>query len=68
MASVYDPGASQPLTDGLVITIEPIIADGRGDVIGMPDGWTVVTRDGSPVAHAEHTIVVTRGDALVLTG
>ena len=68
VASVYDPGASEPLTDGLVITVEPIIAEGRGDVVGMPDGWTVVTRDGSPVAHAEHTIVVTRGDALVLTG
>jgi methionyl aminopeptidase len=68
VASVYDAGAREPLTDGLVITVEPIIADGRGDVVGQPDGWTVVTRDGSPVAHAEHTIVVTGDDALVLTG
>src|SRR5829696_7404244 len=68
VANVYDASASEQLTDGLVITVEPIIAQGRGDVIGMPDGWTVVTRDGSPVAHAEHTIVVTGGDALVLTG
>ena len=67
VASVYDPDAREPLTDGLVITVEPIIAEGRGDVVGLPDGWTVVTRDGSPVAHAEHTIVVTGGDALVLT-
>ena len=67
VASVYDADAREPLTDGLVITVEPIIAEGRGDVMGMPDGWTVVTRDGSPVAHAEHTIVVTGGDALVLT-
>src|SRR5262245_40680814 len=67
VASVYDADAREPLTDGLVITVEPIVAEGRGDVIGLPDGWTVVTRDGSPVAHAEHTIVVTGGDALVLT-
>ena len=37
------------------------------DPAELADGWTVVTRDGSPVAHAEHTIVVTGGDALVLT-
>jgi methionyl aminopeptidase len=67
VASVYDADAREPLTDGLVITVEPIIAEGRGDVIALSDGWTVVTRDGSPVAHAEHTIVVTGGDALVLT-
>jgi methionyl aminopeptidase len=65
--SVYDAGASSPLTPGLVITVEPIVAAGRGAVVGMPDGWTVRTADGSPVAHAEHTIVVTRGAPLVLT-
>jgi methionyl aminopeptidase len=43
------------------------VAAGRGAVVGMPDGWTVRTADGSPVAHAEHTIVVTRGAPLVLT-
>jgi methionyl aminopeptidase len=67
VASVYDAEAREPLTDGLVITVEPIIAEGRGDIVGMPDGWTVVTRDGSPVAHAEHTIVVTGGEAIVVT-
>ncbi len=68
VASVYDAAARELLTDGLVITVEPIVAEGRGDVIGLPDGWTVVTRDGSAVAHAEHTIVVTGGEPLVLTG
>jgi methionyl aminopeptidase len=67
VSSVYDASAAEPLTDGLVITVEPIIAAGRGDVVGLPDGWTVRTRDGSPVAHAEHTIVITRGEPLVLT-
>jgi methionyl aminopeptidase len=57
-----------PLHPGLVLTIEPILAAGRGDVILMPDGWTVCTLDGSQVAHAEHTVVVREGTApLVLT-
>jgi methionyl aminopeptidase len=33
----------------------------------MRDGWTVRTADGSPVAHAEHTIVVTEAEPIVLT-
>jgi methionyl aminopeptidase len=56
-----------PLTDGLVITIEPIIAAGAGDVYVDDDGWTVRTEDGSPSAHAEHTIVITEGAPILLT-
>src|SRR3954470_25037428 len=64
----FDPAASERLHAGLVLTVEPIIAAGRGEVIGMPDGWTVCTVDGSPVAHEEHTIMVRDGAApLVLT-
>jgi methionyl aminopeptidase len=67
--SVYNvsvPGPSPRLTEGLVITIEPIIAAGRGDVV--EDGeWVVRTADGSLSAHAEHTIVITDGAPLVLT-
>jgi methionyl aminopeptidase len=64
----FDPAASAHLHAGLVLTVEPIVAAGRGDVIGMPDGWTVCTVDGSAVAHAEHTIMVRDGEApLVLT-
>jgi methionyl aminopeptidase len=64
----YDAsGFDQPLTDGLVITIEPIIAAGRGTVREAGDGWTITTRDGSYAAHAEHTIVITAGAPLVLT-
>jgi methionyl aminopeptidase len=60
-------GNDQPLTDGLVITIEPIIAAGHGGVIGERDGWTISTADRSLSAHFEHTIVVREGGALVLT-
>jgi methionyl aminopeptidase len=66
--NVFSPRADQPLHAGLVLTVEPILAAGRGDVLLMPDGWTVCTVDGSQVAHAEHTVVVRDGTApLVLT-
>jgi methionyl aminopeptidase len=55
------------LTNGLVITIEPIIAAGAGEIYMDDDGWTVRTEDGSASAHAEHTIVITDGAPLVLT-
>jgi methionyl aminopeptidase len=57
----------EPLREGLVMTIEPIIAAGRGDVVETDDGWTVKTADGSPVAHAEHTLVIQRGAPLIIT-
>lgn len=65
--NVYDPARGQPLTDGLVITIEPIVAAGGPQVRLAADGWTVRTADRSLTAHAEHTIVVRGGPPLVLT-
>jgi methionyl aminopeptidase len=56
-----------PLTPGLVITIEPIIAAGNGQVRSSRDGWTVRTADRSTSAHFEHTIVVREGAPIVLT-
>jgi methionyl aminopeptidase len=62
-----DPFANHILTEGLVITIEPILAAGSGAVTVDHDGWTVRTTDGSPAAHYEHSIVVTRGEPILLT-
>ena len=61
------PWATERLTEGLVMTIEPIIAAGGRAVVEGADGWTISTRDGARSAHAEHTIVVTSGQPLVLT-
>jgi methionyl aminopeptidase len=55
------------LTNGLVITVEPIIAAGAGEVYVDDDGWTIRTEDGSPSAHFEHTIVVTETAPILLT-
>ena len=62
-----DFSAQHKLTEGLVITIEPIIAAGTGEVSLDDDGWTYRTTDGSLSAHYEHTIVITRGEPVLLT-
>jgi methionyl aminopeptidase len=61
------PGLRTRLQEGLVVTIEPIISAGGANVRELPDGWTIATADGSLSAHAEHTVVITRGRPLVLT-
>ena len=62
-----EDSASQRLHEGLVLTIEPMLAAGTRQILGTGDGWTVVTADGSSAAHEEHTIVVTAGEPIVLT-
>jgi len=51
----------------MVFTIEPMINAGKSEVRVLADGWTVVTADGSLSAQFEHTVVVTRDGAEVLT-
>jgi methionyl aminopeptidase len=56
------------LTEGLVITIEPIISATTSRVVGPGnDGWTIATADHGLSAHVEHTVVITRGAPVVLT-
>jgi len=55
------------LNEGLVLTIEPIIAAGTSRVRLDSDKWTVRTVDGSLAAHYEHTLVVTHGEPILLT-
>lgn len=55
------------LTDGLVLTIEPIITAGSPRFKTDNDGWTIRTRDGSWAAHHEHTMVITNGAPMLLT-
>ena len=64
---MFVAGLGAPLREGTVITIEPILGMGSGDVRPGGDGWTVLTADGAPSAHAEHTLVVSAGEPLVLT-
>ena len=63
----YDPWQRDVLTDGLVLTIEPIISAGSARIRQDRDGWTTRTTDGSWAAHYEHTLVITRDRPVVLT-
>ncbi len=61
------PGRGLKMRTGLVIAIEPMVTLGRPEVAVLDDDWTVVTRDGSPAAHFEHTIALTDDGPVVLT-
>jgi methionyl aminopeptidase len=61
------PGTGLTLREGMVFTIEPMLNRGRRNVRTEPDGWTVVTRDGSLSAQFEHTVAVTASGVSVLT-
>jgi len=60
-------GKGLVLKDGLTIAIEPMINLGTHEVKVLNDNWTIVTRDGKPSAHFEHTIVVGKGKAEILS-
>ena len=51
----------------MVLAIEPMVNLGDEDTRVMPDGWTVVTTDGSRSAHFEHTVAITDDGPVVLT-
>lgn len=63
----FDPRFRTKLTEGLVITIEPIISAGNGSAHLRPDKWTICTADNSLAAHYEHTIAITKGAPMLLT-
>jgi len=64
---VGPPGTGLRLREGMAITVEPMINLGRPEVRQLADGWTIVTADGSLSAQFEHTVLVTRDGAEVLT-
>jgi methionyl aminopeptidase len=61
------PGTGPVLREGLVIAIEPMINLGHEDVKVLSDGWTVITLDGQPSAHFEHTVAITEEGPQILT-
>ncbi len=65
--NVGQSGKGEVLKPGMVIAIEPIFNVGRGDIILDEDGYTFRTKDGKPSAHFEHTVVITKSGAEILT-
>lgn len=62
-----DGKSSPKLRAGMTLAIEPMVNAGDPAVRILNDGWTVVTRDGLPSAHFEHTILITEGEPEILT-
>lgn len=60
-------GTGSVLKSGMTIAIEPITTLGRPDIALLPDGWTLITRDGSWSAQVEHTVLVTSTGCEILT-
>ncbi len=55
------------LKEGMVLAIEPMLNLGTANVAILDDDWTIVTEDGSPSAHFEHTVLVTKDGYEILT-
>lgn len=61
------PGNGVMLKDGMCIAIEPMVTMGDRRIGMLPDKWSIVTLDHQPAAHFEHTIVVRKGKAEILS-
>lgn len=59
--------ASPRILEGMVLAIEPMVNMGTHKVKVLRDGWTVVTADGKPSAHFEHSVAATKNGPLVLS-
>jgi methionyl aminopeptidase len=61
------PGRGPKLEKGLALAVEPMVNLGSRLTQVLDDGWTVVTQDGAPSAHFEHTFTLTEEGPWVLT-
>lgn len=61
------PGSGPKLKPGMTLAIEPMVNMGTAGVRVLDDKWTVVTLDGKPSAHFEHTVLITKGEPEILT-
>src|SRR4029079_13643774 len=55
------------IEEGLVLAVEPMVNMGREDTDTLRDHWAVVTRDGLPSVHVEHTFAITKDGVMVVT-
>lgn len=60
-------GSGPLLQTGMTLAIEPMVTLGKKNVVQEKDGWTIRTRDKKPAAHFEHTVVVRKDKAEILT-
>jgi methionyl aminopeptidase len=63
----FNPHQRDVLTDGLVITIEPLLSARRARAVPRNDGWTIATANRALAAHYEHTLIVGQEDPEIVT-
>ena len=61
------PGKGIKLEPGMTLAIEPMVIQGKPDILELEDGWTIITEDGSLSAHYENTILITEKMPEILT-
>lgn len=61
------PHTGAVLKSGMVIAVEPMLNLGTADIYLLDDDWTVITADGEPSAHFEHTVLITDEGYTILT-
>lgn len=67
VANFGPKGRGPVLEEGMVLALEPMLNMGTYEVKVLNDGWTVVTADGKPSAHFEHTVAITAEGPRILT-
>ena len=60
-------GRGPRLEPGMTLAIEPMVIQGKPNILELDDGWTIVTEDGSLAAHYENTILITENEPKILT-
>lgn len=63
----YDPNDRRELREGMVLAIEPFLSTKSAYVHEASDGWTLIGTEGNLSAQYEHTVIVTRGDPIIVT-
>ncbi|MEK7525816.1 MAG: type I methionyl aminopeptidase [Patescibacteria group bacterium] len=67
VANLGEPGHGTKLVEGMALALEPIVSNGDWKIKDSSDGFGYITKDRSLVAHFEHTIVITKGDPIIIT-
>ena len=62
-----EKGRGIELRSGMILAIEPMVNEGKYKVQVLPDGWTVITKDGSLSAHFEHSVAITDNGPEILS-
>ena len=60
-------GRGMKIEPGMTLAIEPMVIQGRPNILELEDGWTIITEDGSLAAHYENTILITEKEPKILT-